>query len=217
MTSHGILSFAEFRTSASAHGLLSSRRRLRNRRADRRSRAPRNARRRRHRPRQSFRRREFLPPGHDARREADHRLRSVRRAGQSQESRRGRGALEPSGPALRERRGLPQPDQAGFHRISRRLLLQAARGSRSAGAAQQRTDRAFRLPARRSGRRAALAKNTIRRAPTPTACATFSARGISFSKCRTRAWKSRRASIAIWSSSRARPAFRWWPPTIATT
>ena len=90
-------------------------------------------------------------------------------------------------------RRLPQPDQARFHRIPRRLLLQAAHRSGASGAAQQGTDRAFRLPARRSGRCARCTRNTSRRARTRTGCATFSAKAISSSKCRIRAsrWRQR--------------------------
>ncbi len=93
----------------------------------------------------------------------------------------------------------------GFYykpRVDHELLAQA----------QQGTDRAFRVPARRSGRRAAVARNTSRRARTPTVCAIFSAKAISSSKCRTRGWKSRRASTATSCSCRSETGI----PLVAT-
>ena len=69
-----------------------------------------------------------------------------------------------SRPALRKRRRLSQSHQAGFRRLSGGLLLQAAHRLRPAGEAQQRPDRAFRLPARRRGRACSPKNATIRRA-----------------------------------------------------
>ena len=77
---------------------------------------------------------------------------------------RGGGAVESSCLAVRKRRRVSESYQAGFDRIPRRFLLQATRRPRFAGAAQQRTDRAIRVPSRRSGRRAAHRK--IRQART---------------------------------------------------
>ena len=93
----------------------------------------------------------FFHQATNPRRKADHRLRSVCGAGQSQKSRSGRGAVEPSRSARGERRRLPESNSARFDRISGRVLLQAARGPRFVAAAQQRIDRTLGMPARRSG------------------------------------------------------------------
>ena len=93
-------------------------------------------------------------------------------------------------------RGIPEPDQAGFRGISRRLLLQAAHRLRPACQTQQGTDRAVARacegPVTEAGDER---EDTTRRARMRTGCATFSARTISSSKFRIRGWRSRSASI----------------------
>ena len=83
-------------------------------------------------------------PGRDAAAAADGAIRGTRPA-----------RHQSSGAAVRKRRGLPQPDQAGLRGFPRRLLLQAAHRLRPAGQAQPRVDRAFRLPEGRRCRTAA--------------------------------------------------------------
>src|ERR1035437_8045232 len=50
-----------------------------------------------------------------------------------------------------------------------------------------------------------------------TSTATSSGRRISSSKYRITTWSRISASRPSWSASPAKPAFRWWPPTIRIT
>ena len=92
--------------------------------------------------------------------------------------------------------GYQQPRQAGLGRLPRRFLLQAAHRLRPAGKTQPRLDRAFRLPEGRRCRTAAVSGDydEARNRGLPAA-ATFSAKAIFSSRCRTRAWKWTSRSI----------------------
>ena len=65
-------------------------------------------------------------------------------------------SLQPPGAALRKPGRLPQPHQAGLHRVPGGLLLQAAHRYRPAGAALQGADRHVGVPARAHRRRRIL-------------------------------------------------------------
>ncbi len=159
----------------------------------------------------------FYHDRENPRRKAHHRLRSLRRQGQPPRSRRKlharrrqrpfAGRTRPARqqsprPALRKRRRLPQSRQAGLRRLSRRFLLQAANRLRPARKTQRRADRSLRLPARRRHRKSGRGAPRPRPAKPPTACAIFSAKEISSSKFRIRAWTSTSASIRRSSRSR---------------
>ena len=69
-----------------------------------------------------------------------------RRASRRTEERHAGRDREPPGAARRDRRGLPQPDQAGVGRLHRRVLLQAAHRQGAARPAREGADRPEQLP-----------------------------------------------------------------------
>ena len=159
-------------------------------------------------------------PRAEARRQADPRLRGVRRAGRpAHEERHARGDREPPRAARRDQRGLPQPDQARVGRLHRGLLLQAAHRQGAARAARAGPDRPEQLPEGR-GRRAAFAPSRREKAIDgggglprhPRRRATSS------SRCSTRASRSSAIVNAgcLPIAARSRPAARRAPTTCTT-
>ena len=109
---------------------------------------------------------EFHDACRDAGRQADPRLRGLRRARQPLRAAGPRAlrGLQPPDPARDERRRLPQPGAAGLGRLPRGLLLQAAHRQGAAGAAQRGPDRPLRLPRRARSRSASSPARRARRA-----------------------------------------------------
>ena len=85
---------------------------------------------------------------------------------------------EPSRPARRDARGLPQPDQARVVRLHRGLLLQAAHRQGAAGAALEGADRPEQLSEGRSRRRASAPSSSRRRCRRRPPTATSSGRQL---------------------------------------
>ena len=104
--------------------------------------APRDARRVAHRPRLARRRGAALQGGGEGRREADHRLRGLRR----RRPPRADEGVRPPDPAGRVERGLREPHQALVARLPRGLLLQAARRLGAPRAPREGDRRTLRLP-----------------------------------------------------------------------
>ena len=105
-------------------------------------RTARDARRLAHRPRLARGCRRAVPGGAQGRREADRRLRGVRRGRPSHAD---EGLRAPDAPR-RDERGVREPHQALLARLPRGLLLQAARRLGAARAAREGHGRALRLP-----------------------------------------------------------------------
>ena len=162
----------------------------------------------------------FVNAAHKHGRQADRRLRTLhlqeRRSRHRAHAARRRHLQPPAG-ARRKRRRLPQPGEDHLGSLAARLLLQAAREQEISGRAFAGADRAFRLPERRSRRAADGRATTTRPARPPAPSPTFSAKRISFSRFRTRAWRWSTASIPACSSWKRISACRWSPPTTATT
>ena len=120
--------------------------------------------------------------------------------------------LQPSAGAGGERRRLSQSGEDHVGSVSARLLLQAARQQEISGGTFQGIDRAFRMLEGRSGR--ASDGRQVRRGARGGAAltATFSARRISFSRFRTRAWRWSTASIPVCSGWKK----IWALPLVAT-
>ncbi len=90
----------------------------------------------------------------ETRHQPDSRLRGLRGARRSHGSiRHAGGDRQSSGAACGDRRGVPQPHQAGVIGLHRRLLLQAAYRQAAACGARQGPDRAEQLPQRRGRNR----------------------------------------------------------------
>ncbi len=117
-----------------------------------------------HRPRLARRRGRAPPRGAQGRRQADHRLRGLRRR---RPARADEGLRAPDAPR-RVERGLREPHQALLARLSRGLLLQAARRLGAPRASREGHRRALRLPLgarlararRRAGRRTRATTST---------------------------------------------------------
>ena len=124
--------------------------------------------------------------------------------------------LQPSAGAGGKRRRLPQSGEDHLRGVAAWLLLQAAREQEVSGRALPRAHRPFGMPEGRSRR--TVDGREIRSRPRCRGHvhATFSAKRISFSRFRIRAWRWSTASIPDFSSWKKISACRWWPPTTAT-
>ena len=126
--------------------------------------------------------------------------------------------LQPPRPALREPGGLPQPDQAGLHRLTSKASTTSRASTRSCS--PQHSKGLIALSA-------CLKGDINETAARPTSyddarrlayelSATSSARTTSSSRSRTTASTQDKRIDARWSTAcRARPASRWSPPTTA--
>ncbi len=134
----------------------------------------------------------FHDQARQARREADPRLRGLRRAGRPPDEERHAGRDgEPPRAAGRDRRGVPQPHQARVGGLHRGVLLQAAHRQGPARAAREGPHRPEQLPqgrGRRPGIRTEQHAKALAGGGRPTA--TSSGPATSSSRCSTRASRS---------------------------
>ena len=146
-----------------------------------------------HRPRQPVRRARLLPARQGARREADLRLRDLRRA---RSARQDRAPLQPPHPAREERGRLEEPLLPELDGLPGGLLLQPAHRQAAAARARRRPGRAVGLPGRRDrpDDQAPRAGGGRRRGRASSR--TSSARATSSSSCSRTASRSKSRSTA---------------------
>ena len=147
----------------------------------------------------------------------DHRLRGLRLAAGAQGP-LGDGPLQPPDAALRKPGGLPQPDRPGLHRATWRASTTSRASTRTC----------WRSIPRGSSRCRPACAATSTRSCWPTHYE--DARRLAYTYRRhlrprqllprasgPRPGAGQARCCRRWTACRARPAFRWWPPTIRTT
>ena len=145
------------------------------------------------RPRQPVRRARFLPARQGPRREADLRLRDLRRA---RPPRQDRAPVEPPHPAREERGRLEEPLVPELDGLPGGLLLQPAHRQAAAARARRGPGRPVGLPRRRDRADDQAARAGGGRRRPPRSSRTSSARATSSSSCSRTGWRSRSRSTA---------------------